>query len=66
MKINVLFCQTFCRETEAFRGAFHLFLQFLFQAELLEQDVIIGWGKENEDSTDEITQKFYKAVRFIF
>jgi len=36
----------------------------LFQAEILEQDVIVGWGKENENSTDEIIQKFYKAVRY--
>ena len=38
----------------------------LFQAEILEQDVIVGWGKENENSTDEIIQKFYKAVIDIF
>jgi len=53
--------EAFCKDTEAFRGAFHLFLQLLYQAEILDQDIILGWGEENKDSTDELIQKFYKA-----
>jgi len=38
----------------------------LYQSEILDQDIILGWGEENKDSTDELTQKFYKAVRNYF